>query len=449
MKVLHYALGFSPYRTGGLTKYCMDLMQTQLEMGYEVSLLWPGRMNFIGQGKTTIYESVYKKGNIEIVSYELVNPLPVPLDEGIIEVDKFIASVDLHIYYDFLKKVMPDAIHIHTLMGLHEEFISAAQQLHIKTMFTTHDYFGLCPKVTLFGNGHVCNEIDCNSCARCNKSALSLKKIKLMQSVPYRVLKDTALMKKARARHRKNFFEELTEPDHEQNITADRILMGKYRKLRNYYIKMLSEIDFIHFNSTISEQIYKRYFTPKNSEVINIAHRGIDDNRKIKKFDHDKIRIAYLAPAKPFKGSEVLIEALDGLWSEGRRNFLLQSYSIFGRKKPYLYERDGFHQNELEKIFDCTDVLVAPSLWYETYGFTVLEALSYGVPVIVSNHVGVKDIIPEGGGLVVEATAGALKDAIGSLTMDKLKKMNEVIMSDMNLPDSLMIAKKIEEGYLS
>ena len=30
---------------------------------------------------------------------------------------------------------------------------------------------------------------------------------------------------------------------------------------------------------------------------------------------------------------------------------------------------------------DETDIMVAPSIWYETFGFTVLEALSYGVPV--------------------------------------------------------------------
>ena len=38
MRILHYALGFPPWRTGGLTKYCVDLMLTQKEQGYEVAL---------------------------------------------------------------------------------------------------------------------------------------------------------------------------------------------------------------------------------------------------------------------------------------------------------------------------------------------------------------------------------------------------------------------------
>ena len=30
MKILHYSLGFPPYRSGGLTKFSMDLMREQI-----------------------------------------------------------------------------------------------------------------------------------------------------------------------------------------------------------------------------------------------------------------------------------------------------------------------------------------------------------------------------------------------------------------------------------
>ena len=39
------------------------------------------------------------------------------------------------------------------------------------------------------------------------------------------------------------------------------------------------------------------------------------------------------------------------------------------------------------------DLLVVPSLWKETFSLITLEALSYGVPVLVSENVGAKDII--------------------------------------------------------
>ena len=38
MRILHYSLGFPPYRRGGLTKYCLDLMAAQEMQGNVVAL---------------------------------------------------------------------------------------------------------------------------------------------------------------------------------------------------------------------------------------------------------------------------------------------------------------------------------------------------------------------------------------------------------------------------
>ena len=68
---------------------------------------------------------------------------------------------------------------------------------------------------------------------------------------------------------------------------------------------------------------------------------------------------------------------------------------------------------------DDADCVILPSLWNETFGFTVLEALSYGVPVIVSSHVGAKDIVDEGkNGFVVEGNVDSLKTKLRSV-LDK------------------------------
>lgn len=46
--------------------------------------------------------------------------------------------------------------------------------------------------------------------------------------------------------------------------------------------------------------------------------------------------------------------------------------------------------SELENIFKSIDLLIVPSLWKETFGFLVLEALSFGTHVMVSQNVGAK-----------------------------------------------------------
>jgi len=390
MKILHYALGFPPYRTGGLTKYCMDLMLTQKEEGHQVALMWPGQIGFFDK-KIKIRQG--KQWN-DIQSFEVVNPLPVALDEGIVDTEAYMKSVDSKPYEELLKKYAPDVIHIHTLMGLHKEFLDIAKEINIRTIFTSHDYYGLCPKVTLFREGKSCdNDNDCAGCLKCNQFALSLKKIMLMQSPLYRVLKNTAIVKKLRQKHRREFFEEQI-PNEREVVSSSTTSSNDYKKLRSYYVNMLRKIDKIHFNSTLSEKVYRRYFEPKSSEVISITHRDIKDHRKIKDYNHEKLRLTYLGPAKPFKGFQFLLEVLDELWKKGVQNFELQIYTSTNENRPYItHQQDGYPYSQLEEIFDNTDLLVAPSVWYETFGFTVLEAMSYGVPVLVSENVGAKDLL--------------------------------------------------------
>lgn len=389
MKILHYALGFPPYRTGGLTKYCIDLMLTQVEQGHEVALLWPGEIHFILK-KTKIKERNHWNG---IRNFELIDPLPVSLDEGIIEIEAYTKRVNESVYLNFLRMYMPDVIHIHTLMGLHKEFLDVAKQLKIKTVFTTHDYFGICPIVTLYHDGCVCDDDhDCLDCVKCNQTALGLKKIEILQSPIYRCLKNTKAVKMLRNCHRQKYFES-SENKQTENENCVRTA-EEYRKLREYYISMLNMIDFIHFNSSVTEMVYNRYFHPKNSAVISITHRDIKDHRIKKNFDHDALRITYLGPAKPFKGFQFLIGVLDELWKETPGMFELHIYTNTNVEKEYITHRqDGYPYSQLEEIFDKTDLLIVPSQWYETFGFTVLEALSYGVPVMVTNKVGAKDLV--------------------------------------------------------
>ena len=40
MRILHYTLGFQPYRSGGLVRYVSDLMLAQASMGHNVFALY-------------------------------------------------------------------------------------------------------------------------------------------------------------------------------------------------------------------------------------------------------------------------------------------------------------------------------------------------------------------------------------------------------------------------
>lgn len=447
MKILHYFLGFPPYRTGGLTKFAYDLMCSQVEAGNNVVALWPGKMNFfLNKDKVKIK----KRKNINgIKNYELINPLPVSLDEGIIEVDNYIKEAKIEKYLKFLDEVKPNVIHIHTLMGLHKGFIEAAKLRNVKTIYTTHDYFGICPKVTLYRFGNVCdNDFDCKECIRCNYSALSIKKIKLMQSPLYRALKNSKLVKKLRKKHRNTFFIEKSIEFKESN---EKIILKQkeYQKLRRYYIDILENIDVIHFNSNLAKEIYEKYINVKNGKVISITHKDIKDNRNINHNADDKIRFTFLASTKPYKGFNLIKNVLDELYAENKYKFKLNVFGNVAKKSPYMniYE-NGFKQEDLPKIFSNTDILLAPSIWYETFGFTVLEALSYGVPVIISDNVGAKDIIDSSGIVFKANDIDAFRRIIKELSKDKINKMKDNIQNNMKIKYWNEFCYEIEELYL-
>lgn len=441
MKILHYALGFPPYRTGGLTKFCMDLMLTQKQQGHTVGLLWPGEINPLK--KQGIHRG--KPWN-EIENYEIINPLPVALDEGVADVKPYMDSGNAYVFEEFLKNNAPDVLHIHTLMGFHKEILEAAKKLGIKTVFTSHDYYGICSKVTLFRDGAVCeNDNGCADCVKCNMSGLSQKKIMLMQSPLYRTLKNTRIVKALRKRHRTEFFDEEKQTNDDLHVEMlNESEACDYQKLRDFYLDILSAVDTVHFNSTVTKAAYLKYFNPKNSVVIPITHSDICDNKRIKKFDAEKIRISYLAPAKPFKGYGILKKALDELYQEGERGFTLSVYGNVPSKSPYMNINGGYTYSELEAIFDNTDVLIAPSVWYETFGFTVLEALSYGVPVIVSENVGAKDLVKDGFGFVCEPTADGVKTAVKELLdKSKLIEINKKIYDEFSVKTMQSLAEEI------
>lgn len=424
MRILHYSLGFPPYRSGGLTKFCLDLMIEQKNEGDEVALLWPGQMGFIDKKIKIKKRSEYLASKQKIMSFELINPLPISFDEGIRNFDKFTLKGNKDVFFDFLTSFQPNVIHLHTLMGIHKEFLEVAKSLNIKLVFTAHDFFPICPKVTLFRNGKICDSVgNCKKCASCNSTALSINKIQILQSPIYRILKDSILVKKMRKAHRDNYLSEETA-DNSNKVIGNPF---DYKKLRKYYSDILQMMDTIHYNSSITKMVYEKFYTLPSNTIIPVTHCDINDNRVIKNFNHKILRIRYLGPASKAKGYYLLKDSLDMLWKK-RKDFILDIHFQPTEKSEYMKIHDRYNYNELKDIFNMTDILVVPSIWYETFGFTAAEALSYGVPVIVSENVGAKDVLDNQFGIIInDFNESNLKKCIDSLTMQDLADMNKNI----------------------
>jgi glycosyltransferase involved in cell wall biosynthesis len=455
IKILHYSLGLPPFRSGGLTKYSVDLMTSQVENGDEVSLLYPGHFSFNKKLRINVDTSTIDKSFKGIRVYEILNPSSIPLLSGIPKPEKYLKDVDVNIYIDYLRQLDVEIIHIHTLMGLNKEFITAAQKLNIKTIFTSHDYFGICPKVNLIDlEGEICSDYDNGkNCIACNANGYSSWLVFLMQSKTYRNLKNSPLLKKLRAYKQKLIIrknKELSKPQEIKERT-NKASATSYVNLRAYYIDILNNIDFIHYNSSVSKNTYESYVHNENSRVLNITHSNISDNRMQKSSNsNEPLKITYIGSIEKYKGLYFLLDVLEKLHKNNINNWKL---NIYGKNvnintdkfKEKVKIQGTYDYSELEDIFVNTDVLIVPSIWYETFGYIALEAFSYGVPVIITDLVGFKDmIVPGVTGIIIKASEDELYDNLLSIieNRDKLSHINQNIME---LKDIYTMGKHTED----
>ena len=447
MNIVHYSLGFPPYRSGGMIKYCMDLMQEEYNLGNNLFLLWPGKLIDL-TSKIKIKEHsdfIYKKTRIHNI--ELINALPVPLLNGINCVENFIISKNVKEIKEFFINNNIEVFHIHTLMGLPRELIDVCKELSIKTIFTTHDYFGICSGWGLQKKGEPCiNDHDCSDCPKCNVNALSFKKIKFLQSNIYRKIKNTPIIKLLRRKNNFNLF--INETENNSFINDLMPTPEQYKKLRKYYVNMLENVSIMHFNSENTKKIYLKYVKNINEyKTINLVTNSIKDNRKYRKVN-DIVRFGYLGSITRHKGYFLLKDACDELYNQNFK-FELHIYSKTLEKKNYFKKHKPYRYNQLGKIMNQFDVLIVPSKLYETYGLTIPEALSYGIPVITTENVGAKDLIDLHNGIIVkEDFCSNLKKALQYFVENKyvIEEMNKYIVS-AEFEDMKAHTKKILEIY--
>lgn len=77
----------------------------------------------------------------------------------------------------------------------------------------------------------------------------------------------------------------------------------------------------------------------------------------------------------------------------------------------------------VDRVLRSARALVFPSRWYETFGLTVLEALGYGLPVVVSDACAAADFVtPENGWLFPDGDVDALAGLLSRLKDDTLTR---------------------------
>lgn len=174
---------------------------------------------------------------------------------------------------------------------------------------------------------------------------------------------------------RKRHLKRVSIADNSNEISTIKGNNDKYVKLRRYYVNFLKMCDKIHFNSNLAMKTYGEFFDIKDSgKVIGITHASITDKKQIKN-KHDILNFAYLGPCTDSrKGFFILKKAMDELYKTYKSEFKLHVFSPVSEEIPcYLVQHAPYKYEELDYIMESVDMIVVPSVWHETFGFTVLE----------------------------------------------------------------------------
>ena len=378
--------------TGGLNRYCKDLMENQKEIGNEVQLLYPGKTTL--SRKTRIVM-------VEEDKYEIVNPLPVAITYGIDIPERYMAKSDRLVFDKWLAQNRPDVIHVHSIQGIYREFYEAAKNMNIPMIFTTHDYYPICFKCTLLKQGGIlCQGRNPEQCAICNYgSGLDKNKQLVLKSTLYQWLKKNPVVKIMKEKYVAVGIKSVTNAK-AQLKESNRSKIESFDALGKYYDSILKCFTLIHANSPRTYEVYHSNKSQLRYRVIPITHSGLKRLEHIRE-KSNLIRFGYMGGMLIHKGYYFFQKALQLLDEQEQTKW--EAWYYGGDFSPSKYDKSDhrkhfgalFSEEKEAEVWGNIDVLIVPCMCGETYGFVVLEALSKGIPVICSDLTGSKFLIEQ------------------------------------------------------
>ena len=149
--------------------------------------------------------------------------------------------------------------------------------------------------------------------------------------------------------------------------------------------------------------------------------------------NNEDFNVLMIASLKSYKGLEEYIEIAKILESNSRISFTLVINAVQKDVATYFKDKELAHNIEvLSSQSDVTPFYNKASLvlnlsridaWVETFGLTILEAMAFGIPVIVPPVGGPAEIVTDGieGYLISSYETGTIAEKIESLSVDRVK----------------------------
>jgi len=158
----------------------------------------------------------------------------------------------------------------------------------------------------------------------------------------------------------------------------------------------------------VSTSFVKNQFVSRGipEEKIVVLPHGLDISwSKVlpRKQPADKVRIGYMGQIEPIKGVDLLVQAFRCLergkaelyiYGDLNKNPLYTRHLFtLAKNNPAIRFMGPYDRTKLGQVLSTIDILVVPSIWYETFGLVIYEAFAGGVPVITSDIGAMKEAV--------------------------------------------------------
>lgn len=338
------------WRRDGASNYMIDLSKQLKQKGHEV-------IPFTMQQEETL-KSEFSDYFIEY--HDLSDPSQYTLSKQIEIAAKFIynwqAKDNLKLLLQELEGQL-DIAHLHNIYHhISPSIISPLYRRNIPTVMTLHDYKLICPNYTMFHQGEICEQ-DCKGW--------------YLNCIKDKCMKDSLLQSIL--------------------VTTEMIVHHKLWGVYNNIDKFIAPSKFIRdkcIEYGWSEEKFVHIPNPINLDQFEFSKQEGD-------------YVAYVGRLAEEKGVDTLLGAAKQLpeipffitGSGGYEKHLKQRCKQEGIDNITF---DGFLSGEsLEARIRNADILVLPSVWYENYPISILEAKAMGRLVLGSDIGGIPEQLPD------------------------------------------------------
>jgi glycosyltransferase involved in cell wall biosynthesis len=388
MRILHVIHQYFPDHVGGTEHYARSLALSQRKLGHRVAIFC--RRSGVAQDR-----HLERETSEHIQVYRAVSGPFTPAGRFRSTLhDPFLADA----LANAVLEIQPDLIHIHHLMGLPASAIWATGPA-APLVVTLHDYWWVCANAQLITDYHrqVCDGPRWwLNCARCGLARAGAGVAWPLSPIvaPLFAWRATIL-----------------------------------RRLMRYVSAWIAPTAFVgNWHTTHGFPAERMHVIGHGMELPSLevwpAARGNGQTAS---------HFAYIGGLSQQKGIHVLIDAFNGLGPSARLTIAGDETAFPGyctelrarATHPGIQFVGQLDRRDVWQTLASADVLVVPSLWYETASLVVQEAFATGTPVIAADHGALAErvdhevdglLVPPGDALALRRAMGRLVDEPGLMT---------------------------------